>query len=153
MTSFLSKRWNDKISDTKSGTVRKTRRTGPKSGTIRVLPLAHASVLLFWEARDDNKKQSKDNGGFQKHYWASWSFTCCTHGITEAQHGDHFFKKLAYRRRRNLLLNMIKRGGVLTGVCGNLFVPARRIFIHSKLHWAWMDWLFFTTSRSSCISS
>ena len=34
------------------------------------------------------------------------------------------FTKLAYRRRRNLLLNMIKRGGVLTGVCSNLFVLA-----------------------------
>ena len=34
------------------------------------------------------------------------------------------FTKLAYRQIRNLLLNMIKRRGVLTGVCGNLFVPA-----------------------------
>ena len=92
MTSFLSKRWNDKISDTKSGTVRNRSVQFPY-GTIRVLPLAHASVLLFWEARGDDKKQSKDTGGFQKHYWASWSFTCCTHGITEAQHGDHFFYK------------------------------------------------------------
>ena len=63
------------------------------------------------------------------------------------------FTKLAYRRRRNLLLNMIKRRGVLTGVCSNLFVPATHIFIHSKLLWAWMDWQFFTTSKSSCISS
>ena len=45
------------------------------------------------EARGDNNKHSEENEGFQKDHWASWGFTCFTHGITEAQHGEYFFYK------------------------------------------------------------
>ena len=49
ITSFRSKKWNDKISDTKYGTIRNRSvpfpceqamrcKTGPKNGTIRFLP-------------------------------------------------------------------------------------------------------------------
>ena len=49
ITSFRSKKWNDKISDTKSGTIHNRSgpfpceqamrcKTGPKNGTIRFLP-------------------------------------------------------------------------------------------------------------------
>ena len=65
----------------------------------------------------DNNKHSEENGGFQKDHWASWGFTCFTHGITEAQHGEYFFYKACIKTEEEStsMTKRKQRRGVLAG--------------------------------------
>ena len=84
-----------------------------KNGTIRVLPLAHASMLSLWEARRDNNTAKKMEDFKNTIGLLGVSLASLT-SLLKLNMTIISFTKLVYRRRRNRCFNWCLRQFVRT---------------------------------------